>query len=170
MKKRKKNTRQRGSHTHGWGSKKKHRGAGNRGGRGKAGSGKRGDAKKPSFWKNKNYSGKSKGFKSLKKPLKTINIEELKQFKETKINLTKEGYDKLLGKGTPSREYDLIVSQASESAIKKIQKAGGTVSGLKEKREKPVEGVREVTKEKIEKPQEPQEEVKKIETVESAEE
>jgi len=170
MKKRKKNIRQRGSHTHGWGSKKKHRGAGNRGGRGKAGSGKRGDAKKPSFWKNKNYSGKSKGFKSLKKPLKTINIEELKKFKETKIDLTKEGYDKLLGKETPSRKYDLIVSQASELAIKKIKKAGGTVSGLKEKKQKLIKEVKEVSKEEVKEPQEPQEEVKKIETVESAEE
>ena len=41
MRTRKKNTRQRGSHTHGWGAKKKHRGAGNRGGRGNAGSGPR---------------------------------------------------------------------------------------------------------------------------------
>ena len=48
--KRKKNSRQRGSHTHGWGAMKKHRGAGNRGGRGAAGSGKRADSKKPSIW------------------------------------------------------------------------------------------------------------------------
>ena len=39
----------RGSHTHGYGSKKKHRGAGSRGGRGMAGSGKRADQKKPSI-------------------------------------------------------------------------------------------------------------------------
>ena len=44
--KRKKNSRQRGSHTHGWGAKKKHRGAGNRGGKGMAGTGKRADQKK----------------------------------------------------------------------------------------------------------------------------
>ena len=41
--KRKKNSRQRGEWTHGWGAKKKHRGAGHRGGRGNAGSGKRGE-------------------------------------------------------------------------------------------------------------------------------
>jgi large subunit ribosomal protein L15 len=46
---RKKNVKQRGSKTHGWGSMKKHRGAGNRGGRGKAGTGKRGDQKKPTI-------------------------------------------------------------------------------------------------------------------------
>ena len=33
MQKKKKVTKQRGHKTHGWGSKKKHRGAGNRGGR-----------------------------------------------------------------------------------------------------------------------------------------
>ena len=49
--KRSKNSRQRGSKTHGWGAMKKHRGAGHRGGRGAAGSGKRGDAKKPSIWR-----------------------------------------------------------------------------------------------------------------------
>ena len=56
--KRKKNSRQRGSWTHGWGSKKKHRGAGHRGGKGNAGTGKKGDAKKPKIWKNKKYFGK----------------------------------------------------------------------------------------------------------------
>ena len=129
MMKRKKNTRQRGSHTHGWGSKKKHRGAGHRGGRGKAGSGKRGDAKKPSFWKN----DKPKGFSSLKKPIKTINISELHKFSETNIDLGKEGYDKLLGKGIPDRKYELNIFYASESAIEKIEKTGGSVSGLRTK-------------------------------------
>jgi large subunit ribosomal protein L15 len=60
--KRSKQSRNRGSHTHGGGSMKKRRGAGSRGGKGKAGSGKRGDAKKPMYWKDKNYFGK-KGFK-----------------------------------------------------------------------------------------------------------
>lgn len=130
---RKKNTRQRGSHTHGWGSKKKHRGAGNRGGRGKAGSGKRGDAKKPSYWKQ----SKAKGFTSLKKPLKTINISDLHKYSETKIDLSGEGFDKLLGKGTPDRKYSISISFASHSAIEKIEKAGGTVSGLQVKAAKP---------------------------------
>ena len=105
MNKRKKNTRQRGTHTHGWGSKKKHRGAGNRGGRGNAGSGKRGDGKKPSYWKDRSYY-KNKGFTSLKTPLKTINIKQLSKIEETKINLTEMGYDKLLGTGTPDRKYN----------------------------------------------------------------
>ena len=55
--KRKKNSRQRGSTTHGFGSKKKHRGHGSRGGSGLAGTGKRADAKKPSFWHDTEYFG-----------------------------------------------------------------------------------------------------------------
>lgn len=132
---RSKNSRQRGTHTHGWGSKKKHRGAGNRGGRGNAGSGKRGDAKKPSFWDDKSYY-KSKGFVSLKKPLKALNITNLASFNSEKIDLNKEGYDKLLGLGNLTKKYDIIVKFASEAAIKKIQEAGGSVSGLVEKKEK----------------------------------
>ena len=60
--KRTKSSRDRGSKTHGCGSMKKRRGAGNRGGRGMAGTGKRADQNKPSIWKNKKYFGKY-GFK-----------------------------------------------------------------------------------------------------------
>ena len=60
--KRKKSTRQRAGTTHGYGSMKKHRGAGHRGGRGASGTGKRADSKKPSIWKQTDYFGKH-GFK-----------------------------------------------------------------------------------------------------------
>ena len=98
--KRKKNTRQRGSKTHGWGAKKKHRGAGNRGGRGMAGSGKRAGQKKPTILTTygNSYFGKH-GFhrpQKLLSEIKTINIEDLGKFKEDKINLTGLGYNKLL--------------------------------------------------------------------------
>ena len=49
--KRKKNTRMRAHTTHGWGSMKKRRGAGNRGGRGMAGTGKRAAQKKQTILK-----------------------------------------------------------------------------------------------------------------------
>ncbi len=133
MRKRTKNSRQRGSHTHGWGAKKKHRGAGNRGGRGNAGSGKRGDAKKPSFWKDRSYF-KSKGFVSLRKTLKTINISDLQKFADTKINLKQEGFDKLLGLGNLDRKYDITVPYASNSAIEKIKSKGGNVTVTKIKK------------------------------------
>ncbi len=50
--KKSKSHRMRGSSSHGWGHKKKHRGAGNRGGIGMSGTGKRGDAKKTSILSN----------------------------------------------------------------------------------------------------------------------
>ncbi len=87
--KRKKNARQRGSWTHGWGSKKKHRGAGNRGGRGMAGTGKRADSKKPSIWKER-YFGKY-GFKKkgVKKQIKIVSViyldENLNKLLEKKL-------------------------------------------------------------------------------------
>src|SRR3990167_9706986 len=76
---RKKDTGQRGSHTHGWGSKKKHRGSGNRGGKGMAGTGKRADTKKPSIWKS-DYFGKH-GFvsKTPKLKINPVNINFIEQ-------------------------------------------------------------------------------------------
>jgi len=130
MNKRKKNVRQRGHKTYGWGSKKKRRGAGNRGGRGMAGSGKRADQKKPSILKKygSSYFGK-KGFKrpqKMIKKIKTINVFELTHFKD-KIDLTQLGYDKLLGKGSINKPLEVKISFASKMAIEKIEKAGGKV-------------------------------------------
>ncbi len=129
--KRKKKSRMRGSKTHGYGSKKKHRGAGSRGGRGKAGTGKRADTKKPTILKlyGTSYFGK-KGFKrpqkSLKK-IKTINIRDLPKFNEIQINLTKLGYHKLLGKGVPDKPYKIKIKSFSKLAKEKIEKAGGII-------------------------------------------
>jgi len=138
---RKKNSRQRGTHTHGWGSKKKHRGAGSRGGRGNAGSGKRGDAKKPSFWKDHKRYGKHGFTSKVINNYKTINISELdtkidnlvKQEKaELKndiyvIDLAKLKIGKLLGAGKTIKKFEIKVDMASAKAIAKIEKAGGKV-------------------------------------------
>jgi len=112
--KRKKNSRQRGNWTHGWGAKKKRRGSGHRGGKGMGGSGKRADSKKPSVWKDEKYFGKY-GFKKKgqKKCIMPINIEEIEEKLEEYVNsklavqegdtynidLSKIGYNKLLGRG-----------------------------------------------------------------------
>ena len=130
--KRKKNIKMRGSKTHGWGSMKKHRGAGNRGGRGMAGSGKRAKQKKISILKEygKEYFGKY-GFhrpKKLSRKIKTINLSDLKKFKQKEINLTKLGYGKLLGKGIVGEKYNLIVNLCSKQAKKKIESAGGRIT------------------------------------------
>ncbi|MFH1848725.1 MAG: uL15m family ribosomal protein [archaeon] len=137
--KRKKNSRQRGSHTHGGGAKKKRRGAGNRGGRGRAGSGKRGDAKKPSY-QTPGYMGKH-GFKTGRSEIKAINIATIEKRIDSlspkiekdiyNIDLTSLGYDKLLS-GKPTRKYNIKVDYASKGAIEKIKAAGGSVKTASE--------------------------------------
>jgi len=144
LKRRKKNTRQRGYTTHGWGSMKKHRGAGHRGGRGNAGSGKRGDAKKPSYWKNMSRYGKH-GFTekgALAVQAITINAGHVSSIaahlvadgKATEkagtvtVDLAALGYDKLLGSGIVTQKLDLRVGYASAKAIEKVEAAGGKVT------------------------------------------
>jgi len=129
VKHRKKNTRQRGKTTYGFGSMKKHRGAGNRGGRGMAGSGKRADQIKTWIYKEfgHDYFGKH-GFtrpQSMQKQDIIINIESLPD--QDNINLTEKGYTKLLSKGFPKRKYHIIVSACSKKAKEKIEKAGGKI-------------------------------------------
>jgi len=143
--KRKKNSRQRGGWTHGWGSKKKHRGAGHRGGRGKAGSGKKGDAKKPRYWKSK-YFGKS-GFTPIRKkednPISLSIIAQkldgwveagvaVKDNDHFKVDLEGMGYTKLLGTGIIKQKLDITVKHASGKAKEKIEAAKGKVNLLSE--------------------------------------
>ncbi len=142
--KRKKNTRQRGSKTHGWGAKKKHRGAGNRGGRGKAGTGKRADQKKQTILKKygKSYFGKFGFKKPNKKDTKTINLGYLeknfdkllknkliKQEKDTfLINLKDLKINKLLGSGKITKKFKIIAERFSKNTKEKIEKLGGEIS------------------------------------------
>lgn len=142
FKRRKKNSRQRGSTTHGCGSMKKRRGAGNRGGRGRAGTGKRGDQRKPCFWGGKPYFGKS-GFvsKSRAPKIHAINIKtvedvlpswERKSLVEKKgdsyvIDLGRLGYNKLLGTGKCTKKLVITVDFASPGAVEKVKAAGGDV-------------------------------------------
>ena len=141
--KRKKYSRQRASHTHGWGSKKKHRGAGSRGGKGFSGSGKRGDAKKTKYWKDTKYFGKY-GFKPqrVKEEIIAINLYNIEEKVEAWLNdkqiskegsayvidLEKIGSNKLLGNGQVKNKLKISVKYASNNAIEKVKKAGGEVS------------------------------------------
>ena len=147
--KRKKNTRLRGSKTHGWGAKKKHRGQGHRGGRGMAGSGKRADTKKPSIWKT-DYFGKH-GFvsKTPKLKINAVNIgfieQHLSKFlsnnsikKENDmyfVELEKLGFNKMLGDGRVSVKFKVKTPYASKIAVEKIKESGGEVIGLVESKE-----------------------------------
>ncbi len=137
--KRKKVSRYRGSMTHGGGSKKKRRGAGNRGGKGMAGSGKRSDSKKPSLWKNK-YFGKYGFVSKNTKKINAININYLEENLLTlpqgavgkengffSVDLKKLGFNKLLSTGKATNKYKIKVSYASKKAIEKIRSNGGEV-------------------------------------------
>lgn len=164
VKKRKKVVRYRGSKTHGCGSMKKRRGAGNRGGRGMAGTGKRAHTKKPSILQDfgSSYLGKH-GFKRPKKTvtlIKAVNIGFLEEkfdkllskgvVKEEKgsysIDLKSLKANKLLGSGKVNHKWNITCEFASGSAVEKVKKAGGSVNcGVKEEK---------VEKEKAEKPKE----------------
>jgi len=138
IKKRKKATRQRGAggRSCGWGFRQKHKGGhGNSGGAGMAGTGKRSDHKKflgETIAKNagfKSYFGKQ-GFTSrkAKKPgIAVINLEtiEMNFFEKVgqKIDLKKY---KILGEGKGFKA-EIFAKEASQSAIEKMEKAGGKI-------------------------------------------
>jgi len=114
--------------THGRG-KKAGRGAGLRGGRGNAGLMKHRHMYMTKYMPD--HFGHY-GFKRPQSILKrdvTINIGKLdKEFSGKKeIDLTKEGYDKLLGGGVISTKLKIKVEKASQSAIDKIEGQGGQV-------------------------------------------
>ncbi|MBW2966126.1 uL15 family ribosomal protein [Candidatus Woesearchaeota archaeon] len=143
--KRKKNSRQRGSHTHGWGAMKKHRGAGSRGGRGMAGTGKKGDVKKPCIWKDTKYFGRY-GFK--KKYAKKVNAINLSYFEKKLdrlladklivkegdnyvIDAAKLGFNKILGYAKLTKKFKITAASFSKDAAEKIKAAGGEAIELK---------------------------------------
>lgn len=137
---RKKDVKFRGSHTHGWGSKKKHRGSGNRGGKGNAGTGKRADQNKPSIWQEE-YFGKH-GFTHRGAIVhKAVNVEYLDQNigKLVKLGVAKQqngsfavniadlGFGKLLGKGRVTKKLMVTADYASSRAVEAVKEAGGEV-------------------------------------------
>ncbi|MBR9682980.1 50S ribosomal protein L15 [Candidatus Woesearchaeota archaeon] len=135
--KNKKFTKYRAHTTHGGGHRKKRRGAGNRGGRGNAGSGKRGKANKQSHPKLGTQGFVPRGSASAikKRAAKTINLTSLQLLIENKkitekdgiINLTAQGYQKILGTGTIKSKLTIKVKQFSNSAEEKIKAAGGSI-------------------------------------------
>ena len=125
---RRKTKKFRGSMTHGRG-KKAGRGAGLRGGRGNAGLHKH---KYMHMLKYMPDHFGAHGFKrpqSVIKKAKIINVGDLEEkFPGKKeIDLTKEGYDKLLGSGKVNSSFKIKVKTASKNAIEKISEKGGEV-------------------------------------------
>jgi len=112
--------RMRGTSSHGWGHKKKHRGAGNRGGKGLSGTGARGDAQKPGLLSNaksllqkiaakkgvklskikagSSYFGK-KGFTSIKKSKQNV----------LSLNYIENNFEALVEKGIIIKEKEGFV-------------------------------------------------------------
>ncbi len=141
VKKRKKATRFRGSHSHGRGFKKKARGSGHRGGVGMAGTGKRGDQKKTLVTKlyGGDYFGKDKTLRrGPKTPTPSISISTINNSvlsliekglgKDTKefIELDLSKY-KIIGNDSPVKKMKISAKAASKGAQEAIRKAGGEI-------------------------------------------
>ena len=121
MKKRSKNTRHRGSHTHSRGAKKKARGKGHRGGIGMAGTGKTADHKKATALGQKNYFGTTIALRRpTKKKLSSINLGDIKPDKDYSKY-------KILSSGEPAKGLKLKAGAASKKAIEKIEAADGSI-------------------------------------------
>ena len=124
------------SGTHGHGSSKKNRGAGNRGGRGNAGSGKKGQSKNMKK-EGINELGEN-GFNSRQDPQNGINLRDIDQRIQEFVDegaaeesgegfifhADEAGYDKILGGGKLTREIEIRAENFSDSAEQKIEEAG----------------------------------------------
>jgi len=118
----------RGTHTHGWGEKKKHRGAGSRGGRG--GSNWLA-AKKSLTYSYQKYRLGKKGFvlHSKKEIFKAINIRDIDRITAAKrmkeIDIASLGYNRVLGDGRMTTPVTVKAEQITARAREKIEAAGG---------------------------------------------
>ena len=119
---------------------KKGRGAGLRGGRGNAGCHKT----KRIMYERVGRVWGAHGFKrpqSVVSANNSINLKTIeencnswiadgiatKKGKTISVNLSKMGYDKLLGSGSTKQTYKLTISSASTKAVERIEAAGGEV-------------------------------------------
>ncbi len=134
VRKKKKVRKMRGSKTHGYGSKKKHRGKGSKGGKGFAGS--KDHKKQKVLMLDPEHFGKrgfKRGFypniKRKREREKVITLRELDKIAEEgkEINLIELGYKKVISKGTITKPVKIKVAQITENAKAKIEAVGGTV-------------------------------------------
>jgi large subunit ribosomal protein L15 len=127
VRKRRKMRKFRGKRSYGYGSHKKHRGGGSRGGRGNAGMHKHKWSYTVKY--EPNHFGK-RGFKrpiAAAKKVKAINLRHLGALAagKKKIDLTKLGYNKVLGAGRIQTAMEVVAEAFSKKAIEKIEAAGG---------------------------------------------
>lgn len=100
--KRKKSQSQRGTNSHGWGHKKKHRGSGSRGGFGLAGTGARGDVKKTSVLT---------GAKKLKMLIGAQRGVKISKIKLGKDYFGKKGFTSIYKQSTKTMSLNYIETQ-----------------------------------------------------------
>lgn len=135
-KKRKKSKGQRGT-TRYHGARKKWKSSGHKGGKGMAGTGKRADHKKSLIIKlyGNNYFGKQ-GITSRateKDRRKVMNLRDIEtnfdslMKKHEKDNILDLSEYKILGEGELTKKINIKALGFSESAKKKIEKAGGSI-------------------------------------------
>ena len=139
---RKKSRKMRGSRLHGYGLQRQHRRSGRGGGFGNAGPHKHRWTWYTAYWPD--YFGKGRrGFKrprAVVREIKAINLSDIEQnlnkFLERgsairredgviEVDLSKEGYNKVLGKGRISTPMVIKAKYFSEKAIERIKAAGG---------------------------------------------
>ena len=112
--------RMRGKRTHGGGASKNRRGKGSRMTHKRTFSTNIAHVRKYEPWRiNK------KGFVSIYKKDKAINISELDKLPGKEIDITKMGFDKVLGGGALSRPLKIKAHSFSKKAKERIEKAGG---------------------------------------------
>ena len=126
MAKRKKVIKMRGSKTHGYGSKKKHRGSGSKGGKGQAGQFKHKKTFFKRWGKEKQPRFKSLEQRNIRMKEKAINLGDLvKLTDKSEIDASEFGYGKVLSEGVLERPVTIKAKKFSERAKQKIEKAGG---------------------------------------------
>ena len=159
LKVRKKRTRIRGARSCGWGFRQKHKGPGNHGGHGMAGTGKRASqvqqkalmmaraAGCETYFGRRGYTSRST--ESKKKDQINLRDIHLHMFKKENDKIELKTY-KILGEGEGFKA-EIIAMSASQSAIEKMNKAGGKITLPVKKEEKEVEKKEKFVKPKKEK-------------------
>ena len=124
--KRKKVVKMRGSKTHGYGSKKKHRGGGSKGGKGQAGQFKHKKTFFKRWGKEKQPRFKSLEHRNIRSKEKAINLGDLIRLTDkNEIDAADFGYGKVLSEGILEKPVTIKAKKFSGRAKEKIEKAGG---------------------------------------------
>ncbi|MFH0986522.1 MAG: uL15m family ribosomal protein [Candidatus Micrarchaeota archaeon] len=112
-----------GDRTFGRGSSKHGRGRGSRMGRGSV---KRGQRNKMHIYKYERERLAKKGFNSLRKKQKGINLYQIMKLTDkNEIDMAEYGYGKVLSSGEITKPMKITAKAFSKTAKEKIEKAGG---------------------------------------------